>query len=36
MTLSNRHYDPALGQTLYDQYLDQLEQAEGSAGTASA
>ena len=28
VTLSNRHYDPALGHTLYNQYLDQLEQAE--------
>ena len=27
VTLSNRHYDPALGHTLYNQYLDQLEQA---------
>ena len=28
VTLSNRHYDPATGHTLYNQYLDQLEQAE--------
>src|SRR2546426_7544159 len=28
VTLSNRHYDPVLGHTLYNQYLDQLEQAE--------
>src|SRR2546425_6890292 len=28
VTLSNRHYDPAVGHTLYNQYLDQLEQAE--------
>ena len=28
VTLSNRHYDPALGHTLYNQYLDQLEYAE--------
>ena len=28
VTLSNRHYDPALGHTLYNQYLDQLEAAE--------
>ncbi len=28
VTLSNRHYDPAVGHTLYNQYLDQLEYAE--------
>src|SRR6185295_18264254 len=28
VTLSNRHYDPAVGHTLYHQYLDQLEFAE--------
>jgi alkanesulfonate monooxygenase SsuD/methylene tetrahydromethanopterin reductase-like flavin-dependent oxidoreductase (luciferase family) len=28
VTLSNRHYDPAVGHTLYNQYLDQLEHAE--------
>ncbi len=28
VTLSNRHYDPAAGHTLYHQYLDQLEYAE--------
>src|SRR6185295_6172751 len=28
VTLSNRHYDPAQGHTLYHQYLDQLEYAE--------
>src|SRR5437870_12051617 len=28
VTLSNRHYDPAVGHTLYNPYLDQLEQAE--------
>ena len=28
VTLSNRHYDPAVGHTLYHQYLDQLEYAE--------
>ncbi len=28
VTLSNRHYDPALGHTLYNQYLDQFEHAE--------
>jgi len=28
VTLSNRHYDPVVGQTLYHQYLDQLEYAE--------
>ncbi len=28
VTLSNRFYDPKQGQTLYNQYLDQLEYAE--------
>jgi alkanesulfonate monooxygenase SsuD/methylene tetrahydromethanopterin reductase-like flavin-dependent oxidoreductase (luciferase family) len=28
VTLSNRHYDPALGHVLYNQYLDQFEHAE--------
>jgi alkanesulfonate monooxygenase SsuD/methylene tetrahydromethanopterin reductase-like flavin-dependent oxidoreductase (luciferase family) len=28
VTLSNRHYDPEVGQRLYHQYLDQLEHAE--------
>src|SRR2546429_590769 len=28
VTLSNRFYDPKVGQTLYHQYLDQLEYAE--------
>src|SRR5262245_60390169 len=28
VTLSNRHYDPAVGHTLYNQYLDQFEYAE--------
>ena len=28
VTLSNRHYDPAAGHTLYNQYLDQFEYAE--------
>jgi alkanesulfonate monooxygenase SsuD/methylene tetrahydromethanopterin reductase-like flavin-dependent oxidoreductase (luciferase family) len=28
VTLSNRHYDPAVGHTLYHEYLDQLEYAE--------
>jgi len=28
VTLSNRHYDPKVGQQLYHQYLDQLEFAE--------
>src|SRR5213076_1195055 len=28
VTLSNRFYDPKRGQTLYNQYLDQLEYAE--------
>ncbi len=28
VTLSNRHYDPVQGHTLYHQYLDQLEHAE--------
>ena len=28
VTLSNRHYDPAVGHTLYNQYLDQFEHAE--------
>ena len=28
VTLSNRHYDPVVGHTLYHQYLDQLEYAE--------
>ena len=28
VTLSNRHYDPGLGHTLYNQYLDQFEHAE--------
>ena len=28
VTLSNRRYDPAVGHTLYHQYLDQLEYAE--------
>ena len=28
VTLSNRHYDPVAGHTLYHQYLDQLEYAE--------
>lgn len=28
VTLSNRHYDPRVGRTLYNQYLDQLEHAE--------
>ena len=32
VTLSNRHYDPSLGHTLYNQYLDQLEQARNAAG----
>src|SRR5207245_534257 len=28
VTLSNRYYDPKVGQQLYNQYLDQLEYAE--------
>src|SRR5439155_856074 len=28
VTFSNRHYDPKVGQQLYNQYLDQLEYAE--------
>ncbi|PYM05985.1 MAG: LLM class flavin-dependent oxidoreductase [Candidatus Rokuibacteriota bacterium] len=28
VTFSNRHYDPQVGHTLYNQYLDQLEYAE--------
>src|SRR5262249_26601127 len=28
LTFSNRHYDPTVGHTLYQQYLDQLEYAE--------
>jgi alkanesulfonate monooxygenase SsuD/methylene tetrahydromethanopterin reductase-like flavin-dependent oxidoreductase (luciferase family) len=28
VTLSNRHYDPVRGHTLYNEYLDQLEYAE--------
>jgi alkanesulfonate monooxygenase SsuD/methylene tetrahydromethanopterin reductase-like flavin-dependent oxidoreductase (luciferase family) len=28
VTLSNRHYDPAVGRILYNQYLDELEYAE--------
>jgi alkanesulfonate monooxygenase SsuD/methylene tetrahydromethanopterin reductase-like flavin-dependent oxidoreductase (luciferase family) len=28
VTLSNRHFDPVVGHTLYNQYLDQLEYAE--------
>lgn len=28
VTLSNRHYDPQVGQRLYNQYLDELEYAE--------
>ena len=28
VTLSNRHYDPAIGERLYNEYLDEMEYAE--------
>ena len=36
LTYPNGHFDPQVGNELYNRYLDELEYADGSASTASA